>query len=529
MSARLSLSLAGAALTALLAVPAAAVGDDAAYTVYSCRGPEGTPVSTRAWQADAGDAGIGDACASGGALSAEVDGPALGPGRLSGLRFAAPPGAVIAGYRIHLTAATADGAGPGQLQAGLAAGSLLEPPPVTQGCPDTDCTFGDAGEPLDGANLVTDGGLPVDGLALVARCSAGACHHEEDGPPAARARLWRSAVDLVDPAPPVIGPAAGSLTESGAVSGRAALRVAVSDAGGGVASVVLRIDGAERARLDAGGDCAEPYVVAAPCPASLPASLEVDTRTLADGPHVAEVRATDAAGRTTSSAPLAFTVANAAPAAGPAAVVLAEPARAVIALDRTRFTLRARGDRITGVVRREDGAPAAGAQLVVRARRFGADAPRPAFERTLRADGAGRFAVPLGVLPRRLSLLLDDPRYRTAESDEVQIRGDLTVTLTPPRPGLRNGATMTLDGRVRGAGPGAAIGRPVLVQAFVGGRWATVDSVEADALGRARWRYRFRNTTRPTRYRFRMLVPRGGADWPWPATASPPLGVLVRP
>ena len=245
------------------------------------------------------------------------------------------------------------------------------------------------------------------------------------------------------------------------------------------------------------------------------------------------VVATDAAGQVTTSASLPFTVANAAPPTAPAAAppvtVLAEPVRAVITLDATRFTLPARGRSITGTVRRADGAPAAGAQLLVRARRFGADAPRPSAETTLRADGAGRFAIPLGAVPRRLSLLLDDPRYRSAESDEVQVRGGLAIALRAIGSRLRNGSVLRLDARVVGAGPGAADGRPVLVQARVGDRWATVDSVQADATGRARWRYRFRNTTRTTLYRFRVRVPRGGADWPWPTTDSRVVGVLVRP
>ena len=64
---------------------------------------------------------------------------------------------------------------------------------------------------------------------------------------------------------------------------------------------------------------------------------------------------------------------------------------------------------------------------------------------------------------------------------------------------------------------------------MVGGRWTTVDSVEANALGHARWRYRFRGTTRPARYHFRVRVPRGAADWPWPTTTSDEVVVSVRP
>lgn len=541
MIAPLRTTIAGAALAVALCAPAAvAAPAPVTYTVYSCRGPEGTPIATRAWQGDVGDTGFDDACATGGALTVEVAGPSGGPGLLSGARFATPAGTTIAGYRIHLTAATRSAPTWKHLEAGLAAGSFVGLAPIDAGCTVPGCTFGDEGAPLSAGNLVTASGLPVSGLALAAVCAPGACEppdpDPEPGAVAARARLWSSAVDVVDPAPPAIGTPSGSLLAPGTVVGRASIAAPVSDAGGGVASVVLRVDGAERARLDAGGDCATPYVIAAPCPATLPASLELDTRALADGPHAAELVATDAAGRTATSTPLAFTVANAAGAGtggasggGGTATVTAEPVRADIALDRTRFTIPGRGAPITGSVRRRDGAPAAGAQLVVRSRRFGTDAPRPADERTLRADASGRFAIPVGTTPRRLTVVLDDPGYRSAESDEVQVRGDLRVAIKALGRGLRNGSTLKLDVRIGGAGRGAPAGRPVLVQAFVGGRWATVDSVEADAGGRATWRYRFRSTTRVTVYRFRVRVPRGGTDWPWPASTSGAVSVRVRP
>ena len=85
-----------------------------------------------------------------------------------------------------------------------------------------------------------------------------------------------------------------------------------------------------------------------------------------------------------------------------------------------------------------------------------------------------------------------------------------------------------LGARVNGAGSGAG-GKVVLVQAFVEGRWTTVDSLNAGADGRALWRYRFRSTTRRTGYRFRLKVERAGDIWPWPTTTSRSLRVEVSP
>jgi hypothetical protein len=206
------------------------------------------------------------------------------------------------------------------------------------------------------------------------------------------------------------------------------------------------------------------------------------------------------------------------------------PFRAEIDLAGTRFRLPARARRITGVVRRSDGAVAAGARLVLRSRRFGTGAPRARVVRELRAGADGRFSIALPSEPRRLTVELDDDAYRHAASDEVLVYGPLRIDVKPVGKGLRNGSTMVLKASIAGAGDdGAAGGRTLLVQALVDGRWATVDSVETGKSGSASWRYRFRATTRATRYRFRVRVPRGGDDWPWRATSSRTVSVLVKP
>ena len=106
-SARLGVALA-AALVALALT--SAVADAATYTVWSCRGPDGAPLSTGAWSALGKDGGQ-DGCSSGGSLNARIpsghDEPYAKPYALDGYRFALPEGALIAGYRNHLYAATA--------------------------------------------------------------------------------------------------------------------------------------------------------------------------------------------------------------------------------------------------------------------------------------------------------------------------------------------------------------------------------------------------------------------------------------
>ncbi len=357
----------------------------------------------------------------------------------------------------------------------------------------------------------------------------------------ATAQLWRSAIDLLDEHAPQLGAAGGPLLGPGAATGRAAISATATDEGGGVTGVLLRIDGTEVARTRAGGSCVEPYDIPAPCPATLPATFEVDTRTLTDGAHVAELEVGDAAGQTTTSGPLAFSVSNptggsagggsggGGAAGGGTTPAATDPVTVRIELARRRFTLPAPGANITGVVRRADGTPAAGVQLELRSARFGSGEPAFRTERALRTGADGAFSAPVGTSSRRLLVSVADPAYRPAQSDEVRVLGNLRIALEAADRNLRNGSRVTLVAKITGAGFGAPDGRTVLIQAIVGGRWSTVDSVEANAQGHARWRYRFHGTTRPARYHFRVRVPRGAADWPWPTTTSDEVLVNVRP
>lgn len=516
-----------------LALTSASTASADTYTVWSCRGPDGAAVPATAWQG----ASAHDECGADGALTARVDGPGV-----TGAVFVAPPGTSIAGFRANLTARTADARllG-GDAQAGIALGGPLGTPPVAFGCPSANCTFGDEQDPLGEKGAIDAEVKPgTDTLALVASCDGHVyelgCLLGGEGPaqPVALARLWRSAVDLADDEPPTIGDPSGSLL-AGAVSGRATLRAAVADAGGGVAAADLLVDGAPAGSVRPGGACAEPYSAPAPCPADLPASFEVDTGGLAPGSHTALLRARDASGAETTSDPIAFTVAapptpTTPTTGGVESVVAPGPPQALlsatVAVERRRV---APGGTVRGTVRLSGGGPAAGAHLAVVARRFGPGDPpeRQVGTATVGADGG--FSVPAGRTARWLMVRLDDPAYRPAQSPSVKVAGELDISATPSRKRLRNGDLLTLRARIDGAGPGAAAERTVLVQALVGGRWSTVDSIEAGAAGRATWHYRFRRTTRPAEYRFRLRIPAGGEDWPFAATVSSVVKVAVRP
>ena len=105
--------------------------------------------------------------------------------------------------------------------------------------------------------------------------------------------MFRSQVDLRDDEGPVLGEPSGGLVAGETLTGAAAsVTFGAQDEGGGVASLALLVDGAEVARRDVGGACAEPYTEPEPCPSSYSATLTADLSALADGTHTATLRAT---------------------------------------------------------------------------------------------------------------------------------------------------------------------------------------------------------------------------------------------
>ena len=95
----------------LLSFALPAVSADAAtYTVWSCRGPDGSPVSTQAWRADSGQCRDAPTPAPRPRTCARLRLPGdSNAGDFRGYTFLTPPGAKIASYRIHLFAATESG------------------------------------------------------------------------------------------------------------------------------------------------------------------------------------------------------------------------------------------------------------------------------------------------------------------------------------------------------------------------------------------------------------------------------------
>ena len=539
------------ALVAGIALSLPHVADAKTYTVWSCRGPAGEPLSTAAWEtrtvnAAAGDVAFADTCAEGGSLRVS-----LAPGRgfdaavVGMAAFSAPPGTRIVDYRLWRSLAVAP---PQFLRAfdyGAAIAESNGGASVPRGCSTMSSTCrsaGDPGDPLAPVNEFTHDGLPLDALGLQVSCERSWCQAPSGTP--ARAELYRARVVVDDSLPPAVAQLFGSVLEGPVPAGPATLTVAASDAGAGVASVSLSIDGgATRTAAAAHPACREPYVVAAPCPGTVTESFSIDGAALTPGRHSVSGTVSDAAGNVTGWGPVDFEVrrpdapvtpappapvTSIAPAAHvPTGVVNGGPAARLRLAKRSVVHAPGKPARLTGTLRTPQGEPIANARLQLTSFDLGVEdaerrrlAPvatdaRGRFTAIVRRDGAQRVTVAFAA----------DPAAEPTASVSATVRTRLSLTAAPDRGWLLKGRTLTLSGRLRGAGASGR-GAIIRVESIVNGRWTPVGVARARADGRYRWRYRFVHLTRDTTFSFRALVEQT-PGWPWPSVRSARLRVNV--
>lgn len=117
----------------------------------------------------------------------------------------------------------------------------------------------------------------------------------------------------------------GSLLSSDPVRGVRGVAYDASDLGGGVYQAALVIDGVAVKTVAVGGNgghCVKPFVYLVPCQLRVSGSISLDTTTLREGEHQAQVAVTDATEtNTTLSAPTTITVDNVAlPSGGPPSI-----------------------------------------------------------------------------------------------------------------------------------------------------------------------------------------------------------------
>lgn len=525
--------LALAALTAgLLLAPAggdpvAAAGE---YQVWSCRGPDGSPISAGAWRLRAwndapGDFTLSGNCVAGGWIGAAAADTGLTPSSQAWATFDLPRGGEITGYRIWRYLSTPPLPGTGYVAAvrDSDAGSITE-----RGCASSQIVplytcfvSGTTADPLDPSNEYARAGVSLDRLDLYTGCLTGTCPPTSpiDGP---EMRIYRSVVQIADDAAPVVSSIGGTAVTAEPINGPASLTVTASDSGGGLRSISLRIDGQPVASGPPAGSpatCAVPYSIPRPCLAGGSRSFTFDTRNMSAGAHHASGTVTDAAGNSTDWGPLWFTVAETvAPTPDPdnGSPATVSPR---LRFDRSLVDHRAaRNAVLRGRLTTDSGAPVAGATLTARL----ATIPAGKAERDLapvRTGPDGRFAVRVrGAGAKRVTVSYA-PHVGGAPvaSAAATARSRIALSLRPRPKRVRRGRVVRFRGRVTGVGA-AAGGANLEIQAVAGGSWRTVANVRVRANGTFVWPYRFRFVERNALFSFRAVL-RRTPGWPW-ATAT---------
>jgi len=337
----------------------------------------------------------------------------------------------------------------------------------------------------------------------------------------------------------------GTLTSGGEQSGVRSIGYQAVDRASGIARTEILLDDRVVAVRDFSASASRcPHASWNACQEEINEEIAIDTRTVADGTYTLGARTTDAAGNTAVTRAGPVTVRNqASPAAtappAPGAVAPPPGTQApgpptgihVTHVDSKRTFVTNRliryGSRATlrGVLRDPAGDPIPNAVVdVILQTEHRNSRLRKVASRT--TDANGRFEYKTNPGPSRLVRFaygrnLTDSTYAFAHDVKVKTKAGLTLHTSRSR--LRNGQSVRFYGTIRGNKQ-----RKVLeVQVRKPGGWDTIASVRSDSTGRWSWRYRFRRTYEPTRYKFRARV-RTESGFPYATGHSRTRWVLVR-
>jgi hypothetical protein len=268
-------------------------------------------------------AGVAGSCGASGYIYASLDGVAgHGPNDLAAWRFQAPPGTTIVdalAYRAFSVGPVVPFAAPlvefdGIAQSG--AQQVLAFCAQSLGCAGAGTGPSDELAPANVvnftglSNLTALEGTAVCGGGQTCAPGAGALCPELGGDPCIASNLiYAMVVTLQDDTAPSASNVSGSLIAPGSLSGTVDVSFDATDAGSGVYSTSLSVDGATVASAPvdtAGGHCvpidppgstpALRFAWTVPCQLSASGTLAFDTSALPDGAHSATVTVSDAAG-----------------------------------------------------------------------------------------------------------------------------------------------------------------------------------------------------------------------------------------
>jgi len=526
----LTAALACSLLVLALSAPSAHAG---AWTLLSCRQPDGQPAPTDGWSTSATgaigpDSGDTNSCAAGGALSAVTSGEAP-QGAYEGPEwvFTAPSGSTIAGGTITATLTSPHGQ------------AWLGTPNATYDAADViaNCQYnlacGQSGT-LTGAFPITHvGGSSLYAVAVCVGPYEGATTCPASGGLDAAVSVSGAAVDLANNASPTASGFGGTLLSPNA-QGTQELTFQASDSGGpGVYLVVVQIDG--KTVYSGTPDTNEGRCVpigqsggalmfdhGQPCRASESVDVPVNTATLSNGAHTLKVTIEDAAqnasvvydGQITTLQPSngslsalpgpgVGSLSGSTGAGSPNGSGASEDAHLQIGVrSRMSRSYAKRGLRVSGRLLNAQGLPIKGATLDVLQQVDGAGLELIGRVRT---SAAGTFiaAVPDG--PSRLIEIAyrafsGDGGYAATAKLRESVRAGVQLAVSPRRTGSEG--TITLGGRVLGPIPPQGVVVELLVH--YRGRWEPFRDPRTDGHGRFHVAYQFQGGI--GRFPFRALV-----------------------
>jgi hypothetical protein len=516
-----------ALLALLLALLAPALARAGTYEVWSCAGPDGTPVAADGWRSE----GYGffsspvNDCAAGRGLYAGLNGGFDHAANTENLiwHFQVPDTLQISAYRLWRAAQVEPNSGSATpvywmaRQAAIYTGAYVVGP---ENCPGYGCAgLGTPADRFAAANLVAESGLSgVRDLFLVAGCGGTSGVNCAAGtgtaPDAVYFRMYRAAVTLRDDSDPTFASTpSGSLTAGGVVSGPTGVSFSAADVGGGVAYAAIEVDGRVVAEQTL---CSTPYTAVSPCKPAASLSLGFDSATLADGPHSAKVLVADAT-RTNVAAfgPFAFTTANA-----PTACAAGEAQDVSVRFDRKRSTI-AYGGKLN--VR---GQAPPGSQIRV----FSTVARGGAAERLGRtpivagADGTFTYRVPAGPSRSLRFAVQSGPGFSCSKPLAVAVKARSTLSASPRV--IRPGRRVRFAGKLKG-GYVPKGGKLIELQAHERGRWRSITTLRTSSKGSFSYRYRFSSRAAGATFPVRVRI-RRDASYPFALGTSRRVTVRVR-
>lgn len=542
-------------LSLLLALPSSAQAVTGLYNVYVCSTPKGAIAPTDGWEAEQeGSLGsVSNACGSGGSFGATLRGDVDQPnGVRAGWGVTVAPDTHIDNVTIWHWGTSAPS--PSDYYSSPTAyvsypSAAFNPDARTYCSAIQGCTaFGDPSDNVPpGKSYYIPNLAGSRTLHFAAGCAGNEPCRARGAGPMAQHQVQGMQLVIADGFAPEASDLRGRLADAATLSGQSTLRFAAADRGGGLyrTYVEARREGsgewvtAVRQTVDGnGGRCqqAETYDGfdyefghLAPCRLTATEEVTLDSADLADGRYEIRVRVEDVAANFSTVMPARqITIDNAGGGAGggPAPGVTTTGAAKLAVVGKGRRTLRY-GKRGQAAVRLVDTAGKAigGARLEVLQR---TDVRGAGFRSagTATTDAQGRAKITLAPGPSRTVRVLYRTGDAVAAAVDLRVRVKASTTLKTSRSFLLNGQTLRFSGKVRST-PVPRRGVGIDLQARVGRRWQTFETVRTSRKGAWRAKYTFRSTSGLQTYAFRARV-RGDSGFPYAASTSKRVKVRVR-